>query len=137
MRRFIWHMRGALPTLFLGAMVCAVLAVAGTAAPKPPTAMVMNPEDMGFATKANLMSQLDTVNAATCDPAGLYLFADDAPLMVVWMASEPAELYSATGDFVGPLSTPELTHLIDTTRPFSAACLEPSPVVDTAPQYYL
>jgi hypothetical protein len=122
------HILGALPTLLLGAMVCMVLAVAGIS--QPDTAPAHLSTHSTSTDKAELLASLSSVNGASCDPGGMFLFADDAPLMVVWMASEPAELYNGTGDFAGPLSRSELAILMDATRLFTESCqaAEPAPI---------
>ncbi len=113
----ISYMRTVAPPL----VVLVVMAAAVAFAPRPTHSSSANP----VTTKAALMKHLPDVAAVTCDPGGLYLFSDDAPLMAVWIASEPAELYTTDGHFAGALSAEELDRLRDATRPFSHQCLGP------------
>ncbi|MBI5136342.1 MAG: hypothetical protein HZA24_03280 [Nitrospirae bacterium] len=76
------------------------------------------------AAKRDLLAALPKVDHIACDVGGIYLFTADTPLMAVWLASVPAELYTAQGDFAGPLSRDELATLMDTARPYATQCLD-------------
>ncbi len=121
----MFYIRATAPTLVL--MIVMVAAVAFAPYPSKTTPQI--------ATKAALMKHLPEVATVACDPGGLYLFSETAPLMAIWIASEPAELYTTDGHFAGVLSADELDRLMDATRPFSHQCMAPEYGADDPPQF--
>lgn len=107
MRTFTDHLRASAPTLAMLAMALAVVCLAGTGRlPAPADARHTGLE------KDVLLSYLPDVNGITYARNVIYLFADDDPLMVVWVEDDPAELYGADGHFVAPLDFQELSRVI-------------------------
>jgi len=59
-----------------------------------------------------LLSYLPDVDRVSYARNVLYLYAQGAPLMVVWVEDDPAQLYDADGRFVAPLDFQELSRVI-------------------------
>jgi len=128
MKAFFRHIKGAAPSYSV-ALTMAVAVIASSGLPH------LAPYN-SVAAKRDLMSQLPNLVAVSCGPGALYLFSGGEPIMAVWMASEPAELYTVDGRFAGALSAGELHTLIDATLPFDDNC-HTSDVDDGAPQFNL
>jgi hypothetical protein len=62
--------------------------------------------------KEVLLSYLPDVNHVSYAKNVLYLYADETPLMVIWVEDDPAELYGGDGRFVSPLSFQDLSRVI-------------------------
>jgi hypothetical protein len=59
-----------------------------------------------------LLSYLPDVDRVSYARNVLYLYVHGVPLMVVWVADDPAKLFDADGHFVAPLDIQEFSRVI-------------------------
>ena len=126
MRQNKERVHGLLPFLSVLFMIGAVVTLA-SAGWLPVSLSPSSP--MENTEKSRLLSHLSTVDRVGYEPDSMVLFSGNTPVMIVWTAADPMELWSSTGQFVAPLSFDEHRQVVAVTSETIGNCQgkEPSP----------